>query len=68
MRLSNVKTGLVSDIYFIFKLYNIASDIGYSLLFSKLLFILKSEVSKITCNCTLLSVSTETIPKKIHSL
>lgn len=47
MRLDNVKTGLVSDIYFIFKLYNIASDIGYSLLFIKLLFrpILKSEKS-----------------------
>lgn len=45
MRLDNVKTGLVSNIYFIFKLYNIASDIGYSLLFFKLLFIKKSEKS-----------------------
>lgn len=45
VRLDNVKTGLVSDIYFIFKLYNIASDIGYSLLFFKLLFNLKSEKS-----------------------
>lgn len=51
MRLDNVKTGLVSDTinilckYFIFRLYNIASDIGYSLLFFKLLFILKSEKS-----------------------